>query len=258
MESEWPASPIDFINNANQAKDVDLYSFTDLQFEMILRIPGGLHGADLVDFVRLALSLADESTVHLFASAQKADYPDTTPLDPAALVPADMARYFYSVTYHTASDVGCRTLVVEFSEDGYRLSNRRCVFMKPPIVVSAVKKLMNDLIKDRPVRILKLSDHEIQAELRPSDSISAAGEVLRFDVLARQPSARQTETVAKIIHVRVDRIGYYKVWGFPFLLPIGTEDTVQAVRSRVQSVLGLSVSASSWDCLYPPRRGIHL
>jgi hypothetical protein len=99
---------------------------------------------------------------------------------------------------------------------------------------------MSDLIKERPVRFCVIRGREIESVYdRPDAAVSLSDTYLRCDIIPEdQRSDSVASSLVKVVNVKVQSTGYYKACGFPFLLPVGPAETAQAVRKRLQMILG--------------------
>jgi hypothetical protein len=236
---ELPATPDAFFRTLSTVITIELVSYSDLESRRQIRIAPSLWFEELRGIVsRIFFPDLDErkEKVLIFAEGSQPRCPSSFP---TSQTPSAAGRLYVLAVPRTLDTYGYRSIVVVFSEDGYRPSARRCLFQKPPFTISEVETQMADLIQGRPVRLYTTKGRVIARRVS-SDTVlnSVSDEVLRCDIIPADQMKLNVRDFVPVANVHVTKWDGFKAAGYPFFLPVLQGETVQEVRRRLQEALG--------------------
>jgi hypothetical protein len=241
-----PKTPSEFYSALDRSVAVQLMNYSDLRPLRSLRITTFMSFSHLRSLIQRTLFPNLDGAVDqllIFGPRGSSLYPDSSPLFG---VPSSPKRLFIHVVPKSVAPEGCVTIVVPFSENGYRISTTRAFFQKTPFDLTDIEKQLGDLILGRRVRFLAIKNGTIIGPFVAKSFISSdIPESIRCDVIPHAQENLADSDLVPIVHVKVSDPGLVQPTGTPFMVPALHNDTVQIVRGRIQEGFGKTTAEMS-------------
>jgi hypothetical protein len=242
MEIPPPLSVEDYLKVAGDLTDVQVCKFETLEPAFAVRIPRIITLLSLSDFLRRLGVECDPDTQKLliFKARERKRLPDFEPLK---VMPSNTEILFYLVaSAHLA--LSAQTVIAVFSEDGYRKTASRALFLVKRFSAERIKESVAELIpENKQIRILSIKDHEIDRIYAPKERFTDFDpdkQLVRIEVIPDDQIGVPEKDLVRVVQVDVDSIGYFKPVAFPFFLNCPADATVENVREMIKERLKIA------------------
>lgn len=251
IKTAAPRDPREFMSDVSSASTIRIYNYEDIENHVMdVKVPNtvikDLKAIDLLkEFLVKALELEfdpKKDQLLLFGTPRSgARQPDSEPLtwifDPPLVL-----YYLYQKGVKVQGSNWAKTLTVLFSNDGFKITAKKCFFVESP-TVGDVKALVASLADGQPLRVMTVTKGEIKKVYqRDSESVDVDQKIVCGVIPENQRSVDISKLVPVMMAV-IDEIGYFSPFGIPFFMNISADDTVSDVLTQVKHGLSMSDEA---------------
>jgi hypothetical protein len=238
MEIPPPPTFEGYLRSVDTLTDVRISRFETLELVFEIRVPP-IDLRDLSDFLgRLGVDCSPPAAVLFFDTHPDTRLPSRRPLE---RLPRNPQSLFYLIVPDRASVLHSRTVIVRFSADGYRVTARRALFLSDGFSAERAIKGVAELVPlGRQVRVLLITDHQIEAVYPPNKrftSFEHPKQAVGVAVVPEDQADARPEELVQVVHVEIDAAQYLKPVGFPFLLRVAPEETLEGLRDALKERL---------------------
>ena len=238
IHDPMPTTAAEFMKQVSCVTTIRLCRYEDTSHLCDVRVPNSVLDAfDSLDRVKkfiikmLELNFdPQKDELLLFETSKGHRYPDKQPLK--WLISISGPLYFLHTKKPGFSYVSRETRVVRWSPDGYRVSQRYCFFVEK-LTVHCIKDLFAE--KARDLRVISVPKAgEIKVYERDEDQVYDKG--LICSVIPEDQRGSRVSDLTVVTWADVDEIGYIRAVGYPFLMKIEKEETIDDIRRRLAHI----------------------
>jgi hypothetical protein len=170
----------------------------------------------------------------LFQSRGKRRIPDTRPI---AIITAaiEFITLYYLVSEKNLSVGERQTVIVDYSQSGYRRSSRHCFDVGLPRDWEKIETAMLAIIGDsHPIRKILVRSSTIVQVIHGACGHDYSSESIRYEVIPEDQIGVPHSELVRVTRARVDKFGCFIPKGFPFFLNIARQATLDDVKEQLK------------------------